>query len=96
MIYEIRSCANGYIVYFDGQEHVAKTLLEAATIVGERTMDKQYCEIESLGDLIDVRAAALQGRKIDAIKLLRSITNPTLSLKAAKDIVEVLVLGGHD
>ena len=92
---EIRTVSNGFIINRNGQESIAKTLLEAAEIVGEYTPPTRqytrYREDKTKYDLSQVVAAANRGHKIDAIKALRNCFEPPLGLLEAKEIVEVLL-----
>jgi ribosomal protein L7/L12 len=92
---EIRTVSNGFVINHNGQESIAKTLLEAAEIMGEYTpASKQYTRYrydKTKYDLSQVVMSANRGHKIDAIKMLRDCFEPRLGLLEAKEIVEVLI-----
>ena len=90
----IKAANNGFIledVY--GHLYVAKTLFEAAQIAGESvpsTASSVYAPGFDSNDLNNVKHYMREGKKIEAIKLLRDIFTTRLGLREAKDIVEVL------
>ena len=90
----IKAANNGFIledVY--GHLYVAKTLLEAAQIAGESvppTTSSVYAPGFDSNDLNNVKHYMREGKKIEAIKLLRDMFTTRLGLREAKDIVEVL------
>ena len=90
----IKAANNGFIledVY--GHLYVAKTLLEAAQIAGESvppTTSSVYAPGFDSNDLNNVKHYTREGKKIEAIKLLRDMFTTRLGLREAKDIVEVL------
>lgn len=90
----IKAANNGFIledVY--GHLYVAKTLLEAAQIAGESvppTTSSAYAPGFDSNDLNNVKHYMREGKKIEAIKLLRDIFTTRLGLREAKDIVEIL------
>jgi ribosomal protein L7/L12 len=90
----IKVAQNGFVLEDScGYIHVARTLLEIAEIAGEvvpQSGSTVYDANYSALHLADVRTAALQGRKIDAIKILRNCFVPRLGLREAKDLVEQL------
>lgn len=85
---------NGYIIEDAyGSLHIAKTLLEAAQIVGEAVPNPSTTNYDSgmsLANLQKVRVDFNHGDKIAAIKELRNCFVPRLGLKEAKDLVEQL------
>lgn len=97
-IEEIKVAQNGFVLEDDsGNLHVAKTLTEAAQLAGEFPMNPgagSYAPGANARNLLDSRREALAGNKINAIKILRDSFTPRLGLREAKEIVEVLVLGG--
>ncbi len=90
----IRAASNGFIIVDDRlTEYVAKTLIEAAQIVGEIVPDSQgtrYALGMNCGDLSAARACFRDGKKIEAIKILRDCFTPRLGLREAKDMIEIL------
>lgn len=90
----IKAANNGFIledVY--GHLYVAKTLFEAAQIAGESvpsTASSTYAKGFDSNDLNNVKHYVREGRKIEAIKLLRDMFTTRLGLREAKDIVEIL------
>ena len=84
---------NGFVLEtLYGDTYIAKTLLEAAEIAGEPVRAPartEYTEGFTVGDLIAVKERMREGKKIDAIKILRNCFTPRLGLREAKDIVEV-------
>jgi ribosomal protein L7/L12 len=90
----IRAASNGFIIVDDRlNEYVAKTLIEAAQIVGEIVPDTQgtrYALGMTPGDLSVARACFRDGKKIEAIKILRDCFTPRLGLREAKDMIEIL------
>lgn len=85
---------NGFVIEDSyGNFHIAKTLLEAAQIVGEITTNvgsTSYVSGFDSNDLNNVKYHMREGRKIEAIKLLRNCFTPRLGLREAKDLVEQL------
>jgi uncharacterized protein YdbL (DUF1318 family) len=90
----IKAAKNGFILEdCYGNLHIAKTLVEAAKIVGEIVPDSNssnYVAGCNERSLRDVRTLAVEGRKIEAIKILRNCFTARLGLREAKDIVEQL------
>ncbi len=90
----IRAVSNGFIIVDDRlSEYVAKTLIEAAQIAGEIVPDSQgtrYALGMTPGDLSVARACFRDGKKIEAIKILRDCFVPRLGLREAKDMIEIL------
>lgn len=90
----IRIAQNGFVIEDAyGNLHIAKTLLEAAQIVGEAVGSNDtatYSLNHDCNDLNNVKHYARQGQKIEAIKILRNCFTARLGLKEAKDIVEIL------
>lgn len=91
---KITVAQNGFIVEdCYGHLHIAKTLLEAAHIVGEtipNPLSTTYDVGMSLENLQRVRAEVLSGNKINAIKELRNCFVPRIGLREAKDMVDNL------
>lgn len=90
----IQVANNGFVLESTyGDTHIAKTLIEAAQIVGEitpATTTVVYAAGMGANQLSQVKDLAQQGYKIDAIKLLRDCFNSKLGLREAKDLVERL------
>jgi ribosomal protein L7/L12 len=90
----ITVAANGFVLYEAyGRVHIAKTLLEAAQLTGEAVPNPSathYATGYNSNDLNNVKGAFKEGRKIDAIKLLRDCFSPRLGLREAKDLIECL------
>lgn len=90
----IRVAQNGFVLEDTfGNLHVAKTLLEVAQLAGESvpsTTSSVYAPGFDSNDLNAVKHYMRDGRKIDAIKLLRDMFSTRLGLREAKDIVEIL------
>lgn len=90
----IRIAQNGFVLEdIYGNMHIAKTLLEAAQIAGESvppTTSSIYAPGFDSNDLNNVKHYMREGKKIEAIKLLRDIFTTRLGLREAKDIVEIL------
>ena len=95
MTYTIRSARNGFILTdWNGDEHVALTLVEAARIVGEILPDNttvKYASGENRSALDKARVSAKAGQKIEAIKYLRNAFTPRLGLLEAKELVEAFM-----
>lgn len=102
---KITQAENGFVVTKDnGDLFVYKTLREAADDLEGRVenfwptpapatiVNAVYAPGYYVRNLEIVRRAAMEGRKIDAIKELRSCFVPKLGLKEAKEIIEQLVL----
>ena len=91
---KINVAMNGFVLEDDyGNMHIAKTLLEAAQIAGESvppTTSSAYAPGFDSNDLNNVKHYMREGKKIEAIKLLRDIFTTRLGLREAKDIVEIL------
>lgn len=90
----IKVAQNGFVLEDTyGNLHVAKTLLELAQIAGE-SVSSPNSTVYAVGfdsnDLSNVKHYAREGRKIDAIKLLRDCFVPRLSLREAKELIENL------
>jgi ribosomal protein L7/L12 len=88
----IKAANNGFIledVY--GHLYVAKTLLEAAQIAGE-AVPSDHATTYSTGfdsnDLNNIKHHFREGRKIEAIKILRNCFTPRLGLREAKELIE--------
>jgi len=91
----IRSVTNGFIVTTDsGDEHIAKTLLEAAAICGEYVPGSDnyvaYAPGKSLSNVIEIRRLWRDGQKISAIKELRNCFEPRFNLLESKQLLEEL------
>lgn len=90
----IKIAQNGFVLEDAyGNLHVAKTLVEAAQIAGEHIPNPGYTNYAAgfdSNDLNNVKHHMREGRKIEAIKLLRNCFNPIISLREAKDLVEQL------
>lgn len=95
-IEEIKVAQNGFVLENDrGEVHIAKSLMEAAQIAGEtppQTPSSTYAQGYHAGFFRKARILALQGQKIEAIKVLRDMFSHRLGLKEAKEMVEVLIL----
>lgn len=90
-IVDINVVENGYLVENSwGERFVAKNLVEVATLAGEVALGR--IEVTNPRQLQIARAAADEGHKIDAIKELRKAFNMDVSLRAAKEMVELLCL----
>ena len=91
---KINVAMNGFVLEDDyGNMHIAKTLLEAAQIAGESvppTTSSIYAPGVDSNDLNNVKHYMREGKKIEAIKLLRDMFTTRLGLREAKDIVEIL------
>lgn len=91
---KITVAQNGFVIEDNyGNLHIAKTLIEAAQIAGEHVPNPGYTSYAAgfdSKDLNSVKYHLREGRKIDAIKLLRNAFTPTISLREAKDLVEQL------
>lgn len=86
---------NGFVLEDSyGVLHVAKSLTEAAAIVGEAATEvtkyTNYNEGFDSNDLNNIKHLFREGRKIEAIKLLRDCFTPRLGLREAKELVENL------
>ncbi len=94
LIENIKVAHNGFIVEDGhGNLYIAKTLLEAAQIAGEEVPNPsstQYSVGFSANDLNNIKYFAREGRKIDAIKLMRDCFAPRLGLREAKELIENL------
>lgn len=95
MTYTIRSARNGYILTdWNGDEHIALTLVEAARIVGEVLPDNttvKYANQFGAAELGKARVSAMAGQKIEAIKYLRNAFTPRLGLLEAKELLEAFM-----
>ena len=95
MDYTIRTARNGYILTdWNGDEHIALTLIEAARIVGEILPDNttvKYASGENRSALEKARVSFHAGQKIEAIKYVRNAFTPRLGLLEAKDLVEAFM-----
>jgi ribosomal protein L7/L12 len=93
-IEEIKVAQNGFVLEDDrGNLHVAKTLFEAAQIVGEAVPSPTtatYARGFDSNDLNNVKHYMREGKKIEAIKLLRDLFTARLGLREAKDLIEIL------
>lgn len=91
---KINVAMNGFVLEDEyGNTHIAKTLLEAAQIAGESvppTASSIYAPGFDSNDLNNVKHYMREGKKIEAIKLLRDMFTTRLGLREAKDIVEIL------
>lgn len=89
---QIRQVNNGFIVEVRGGTYIASTLLDAAKLAGEQVADRTvYAEGCSKEDVFAAYDMAWDGRKIEAIKRLRSTFTPILGLKEAMQIIEVMI-----
>ena len=83
---------NGFVMETaNGDMYIAKTLLEAAQIVGEdvpSTSYTGYASGYSANHIYTVSRYFREGKKIEAIKLLRDCFTPRLGLREAKELVE--------
>lgn len=90
----VRAVSNGFVLVDDRlNEYVAKTLIEAAQIAGEivpADSGSHYALGMTPGDLSVAKACARDGKKIEAIKILRNCFVPRLGLREAKDLIEIL------
>lgn len=90
----IRTVNNGFIIEVNGVEYIAKTLMEAAAFAGEiphggpRTEYAKGRDADSLE--YTMHLIEYVGR-IQAIKHLRSCYTPTLGLREAKELVDLLI-----
>lgn len=95
MTYHIRSVTNGYVLTNGyGDEYIAKSLLDAATVTGEyipNSSSMAYATGKSKDTLREVVRLASAGEKISAIKLLRDCYSSTLGLREAKELVELFI-----
>lgn len=95
MTYNIRSVTNGYVLTNGyGDEYIAKSLLDAATVTGEyvpTNTSVMYGVGRSKDTLREVVRLASAGEKISAIKLLRDCYSSTLGLREAKELVELFI-----
>lgn len=91
---KINIAMNGFVLEDDyGNMHIAKTLLEAAQVAGESvppTASSVYAPGFDSNDLNNVKHYMREGKKIEAIKLLRDTFTHKLGLREAKDLVEIL------
>ena len=91
---KITVAQNGFIITdIYGHFHIAKTLLEAAQIVGETVPNPiaaHYDLNKNATTLELVREEFKRGNKINAIKELRNCFTPRLGLREAKELVETL------
>ena len=90
----IRMAQNGFVIEDSyGNLYVAKTLFEAAGLVGEivpTSTTSTYAPGFDSNDLNNVKHYMREGRKIEAIKLLRDMFTARLGLRESKDLVEIL------
>lgn len=97
MLVNIRVAKNGFVlVYSDGGWEIAKTLAEAAVLIGEQEPQTtpsgcHYAENKTRAELDTILHFAFQGYKIDAIKRMRDLFVPRLGLREAKELVEALM-----
>jgi ribosomal protein L7/L12 len=95
MDYTIRTARNGYILTdWNGDEHIALTLVEAARIVGEILPDNttvKYASGENRLALEKARVSFRAGQKIEAIKYVRNAFTPRLGLLEAKELLEAFM-----
>jgi len=95
-IEKIHVAQNGFVLEDSlGRMHIASTLHDAADLAGEFPRPSvntvvQYVAGFDVKDLNNVKHRFREGRKIDAIKLLRDCFTPRLGLREAKDLVEQL------
>jgi ribosomal protein L7/L12 len=90
---ELKQAINGFIYTNDhGDVYIYSTLTELAAAVEGRSPGNYtaYAPGKSIVNLREVRGLALNREKISAIKELRNTFTPTLGLKEAKEVVEVL------
>ncbi len=91
---KITVAQNGFIITdIYGYSHIARTLLEAAQIVGETVPNPiaaGYDLNKNATTLELVREEFKRGNKINAIKELRNCFTPRLGLREAKELVETL------
>jgi ribosomal protein L7/L12 len=95
---EIRVASNGYVLMDrQGDYHIASTLGEAAKIVGETYLQSYsedlgvvYAKGHGRDSLVQASIAMKAGRKIDAIKILRTCFTTRLGLLETKELLEVL------
>jgi ribosomal protein L7/L12 len=97
-IANIRIAKNGFVLEDNlGEMHIARTLTELATLVGEALpyapVNTYTCYSHGYGAGHLATAVKLyrKGDKIGAIKLLRDSFTPRLGLKEAKELIEELV-----
>lgn len=98
----IRAVRNGYVASaqeshwdYDKDENVvtefeciALTLRELADTLEPTTKPSDHVQV-NLRELQNAKDLAMAGRKIDAIKWVRNAFNPRMSLKDAKEFVEM-------
>lgn len=90
---QITQASNGFVVTINGDMYVAGTLAEVARLAGEILPSDSfttYVPGYTSESLQKVRTLREEGRKIDAIKLLRDCFHPRLGLREAKELVEHL------
>lgn len=89
MDFIIRQVNNGYIVEYNGNTFIAKSLLEAASLAGEdvptKTVYHSTCSAETLKD---AKERFYHGDRIGAVKTVRNAFNPPLGLREAVNIVD--------
>lgn len=89
MDFIIRQVNNGYIVEYNGNTFIAKSLLEAASLAGEnvptKTVYHSTCSAETLKD---AKECFYRGDRIGAVKTVRNAFNPPLGLREAVNIVD--------
>lgn len=87
---------NGFVLYDNHNNlYIATNLTEMARLVGELpalgvATSTTYESGYTIAQLMEVRTRMRDGRKIDAIRLLRDCFTPRLGLREAKDLVETL------
>lgn len=100
---KIKQINNGFVYTNDWEEKYAfKTLTDLAVHVEgpayaaepspSLSRSMTYAPFKGILNLRDIRQLALDGKKIEAIKEMRSLLNHAIGLKEAKEMIEVLVL----
>jgi hypothetical protein len=92
-ITSVEGVSNGYIATNDWYEKTIHTSLTdlANHYEGDHKTDPMHLE-PNMFDFVHALVAARDGRKIDAIKLVRTMFGPAfrISLKGAKEMVEAI------
>lgn len=102
-IQNIRAVRNGYVAsaqdsHWDYDkddivvtefELIGPNLRELVDMIEPQDKTQDYTSVD-MRDLKRAEEASKAGRKIEAIKIVRSAFTPIMSLKAAKDLVETL------
>jgi ribosomal protein L7/L12 len=90
----IQVANNGFVLEtMHGELYIAKTMIEAAQLVGEitpTTTTAVYATDKSIHEFTEVKTLAKRGYKVEAIKKMRDCFTPKLGLREAKDLVESL------